>query len=128
MAIGTLGAIVFEASADRIRTFRDASHHTAGRWAKHEVIGQPPKQEFIGRELRILSLAIKLDSSLGVDPEAEIAAIRDAAEAGTVLPLMLGGVPCGSWVCKEAQETWTRVASSGRITAMDVMLSLEEYA
>lgn len=125
--LATLGSVVFEASSELVRTFGYASHRTSARWAAHEVIGQAPAQEFLGRGLRTLSLAIRLDSNLGVDPEAEAISLRDAAEAGEVLPLMLGGVASGDWVIRESAETWRQIGADGRIGVIDVALSLEEY-
>lgn len=126
--LATLGEVVFEASGELVRTFDDARHKTAARWSAHEVIGQKPIQEFGGPALRTLSLSIRLDASLGVDPEAEATVLRDATETGTVLPLLLGGVVCGDWVCKEASEAWRDVTREGVIRVIILDLSLEEYA
>ena len=126
--LATLGSIVFVASADLVRTFADAQHTTSGRWTAHEVIGQKPAQEFGGPELRKLSLSIRLDVALGVDPETEVEALRDAVETGEVLPFMLGGEPHGNWICKEAAESWRNIGQNGGIGVIAVDLSLEEYA
>ena len=128
MALGTLGDFVFEASSELVRTFRDASHTAAGRWAVHEIIGQRPVPEFGGPSLRRMSLSVTLDAAFGVSPETEADALRDACEAGTVLPLLLGGEPQGDWVLLEVSETWRRVGADGAIGAIDLGLSLQEYA
>lgn len=127
MALGTLGSVVFEASSERVRTFTEATHTTSARWDVHEIIGAAPVAEFGGRALRKLSLAIRLDRDFGVDPEAEAEEIRDACEAGTVLPLLLGGEPRGDWVLLEVAESWRRVAPDGSVGAIDLSLSLQEY-
>jgi len=126
--LATLGGIVFEASAELIRTFGDASHETSGRWTKHEVIGQKPVQDFLGPDLRTLSFSIRLDARLGVDPEAEAAALRESVETGEVLPFVLGGRPVGDWVAKRSRETWRNITGDGVVTVIIVDLSLEEYA
>jgi len=126
--LATLGDIVFEASSELVRTFSDAQHTTSGRWTAHEVIGQKPAQEFGGPALRTLSLAIRLDSALGVDPEAEAAILRTAVEEGEVLPLLLGGEVCGDWIAKEMSEAWRNIGADGQIGVIDVNLALEEYA
>jgi hypothetical protein len=127
MAVGTLGSVVFEASSDLVRTFRDASHKTSARWQQHEVIGQKQKQEFGGPNLRTLSLAIRLDVNLGVDPEEEAKALRESVETGEVLAFMLGGEPRGDWIVKELDEAWRNVGADGQIGIIDLSLSLEEY-
>jgi len=127
MAIATLGDLVFEASSELVRTFADASLTTSARWTAHEVIGQRPVQEFGGPALRSLSLSLRLDSGLGVDPEAEAKALRQAVEDGTVLPLILGGEPSGDWVATSMAESWRHIGADGRIGAIDVALSLQEY-
>ena len=127
MALGTLGDVVFEASSERVRTFGDAQHTASARWSVHDVIAQAPVPEFAGRSLRKLTLAVRLDSALGVEPEAEAEDLRDACEAGTVLPLLLGDEPRGDWVLLEISEVWRRVAPDGTIGAIDLTLGLQEY-
>jgi len=127
VAVGTLGDVVFEASSERVRTFSEAQHTTAARWVVHEVITRAPVAEFGGRSLRKLTLGIRLDSDLGVVPDAEADALRTACEAGDVLPLMLGGEPRGDWTLLEVAEQWRRVAPGGTIGAIDLTLSLQEY-
>jgi phage protein U len=126
--IGSLGDVVFTASSELVRTFADLAHKTAGRWTAHEVIGQKPAQEFGGAALRTLSLSIRLDVDLGVDPETEAAALRTSVETGEVLALLLDGEPRGDWVCKELGETWRHVDANGRARVIDLSLALEEYA
>lgn len=125
--LATLGSVVFEASADLVRTFGDASHKTSARWETHEVIGRKPVQEFIGPALRTLGFSIRLDAGLGIDPESEAAALRDSVESGEVLSFVLGGRPVGDWVAKELSETWRHVTADGRVQVIVVELSLEEY-
>ena len=126
--LATLGSIVFEASADLVRTFGDVAHKTSARWETHEVIGRKPVQEFGGPALRTLSFAVRLDAALGVDPEAEAAVLRDSVEQGEVLAFVLGGRPVGDWIIKEQSETWRHVTADGQVLLIHVELSLEEYA
>ncbi|MDY0063397.1 MAG: phage tail protein [Myxococcota bacterium] len=125
--LATLGSIVFEASADLVRTFGDAALKSSARWEAHEVIGRKPVQEYLGPALRTLGFAIRLDARLGVDPEAEAAALRDSVEQGEVLAFVLGGRPVGDWFIKELSETWRHVMADGRVQVIVVELSLEEY-
>lgn len=127
MPLATLGDIVFEASAELIRTFSDAVHKTSARWTAHEVIGAKPVQEYIGPGLRTLGILIRLDAGLGLVPETEAAALRAAVEDGEVLSLVLGGEPRGDWVATEMREAWRQVTASGVVRVIDVDLSLEEY-
>lgn len=125
--LATLGSIVFEASSELVRTFADAQHTTSARWTAHEVIGRKPVQEFIGPALRSLSLSIRLDAGLGLDPEAEAASLRESVETGEVLPFVLGGEPHGDWIATEMGESWRNVTSEGIVRTIEVQLSLEEY-
>jgi hypothetical protein len=126
--LATLGSVVFEASADLVRTFSEFSLKSGARWAAHEVIGQRPVQEYIGPALRTLSLAIRLDLNLGVDPEAEADSLRAEVEAGTILPLMIGGAARGDWIARDMTETWRQIGQDGTVGVIDLALSLEEYA
>lgn len=127
MPIGSLGSVVFAASSSVVRTFSGATRSSSSRWAIHEVIGRPPIVEYLGRGLRSLTLPIRLDRDLGVDPEAEIAALREACEGGTVLPLILGGEPRGRWTLQGLEEAWRQVDANGTLRVVDATLALQEY-
>lgn len=127
MAIGTLGNVVFEVSSELVRTFSDMTETVSARWTAHEVIGQKPRQEYIGPALRTRRFAMTLRSDLGLDPVTESAALEASAEDGEVLALVIGGRPLGDWVITELRRNERHIAADGTIRTIDLQLSLEEY-
>ena len=91
MFVGSLGDLIFEVSNYKVLTFKDFKREGGAKYATHEVIGQPPKLEFLHRELEKLSLEIDLVSSLGVNPEDEIQKITDMCNDGEANYLIFGG-------------------------------------
>ena len=127
MSIGVLGDITFEASADKVRTWHDATRTGAARWATHDVYQGKPKREFLGPGLSQVSLAVRLDINRGVVPRDEIRKMRDARDAGTVLQFTIGGDLVGDFTVSEVNESWTRFNRDGVLTTANVVLTLEEY-
>lgn len=126
--IGYFGNTVFETSSQRVFTFRGMSVSSQARYATHELIGKKPLLEFIGPGLKTVSLPIRLDLSLGVNPLEEInnlAAVRDAGEA---LPLVIGENYIGDFVLKSMSEDHRHLSNTGVLIVADITLSLEEYA
>lgn len=125
--IGSLGDIVFVASTQRVRTFRDASHDTAARVAHHEIAGRGVRHEHLGHDAVTLSLTVQLSHDLGVDVRGELQRLREITESGTILPLILGDEYEGDYILITAGEQWTQIGSAGIITDATVVLSLERY-
>lgn len=127
MPIATFGPVVFETSADVIRTFDGLSRSGSARWAAHEVIGQAPITEYLGPELEEISLNIRLDVSFGINPIDEINLLRYLRATGEANTLVIGGQGMGQYVAISVQEEWTRVDRWGRLLIAAVALKLKEY-
>lgn len=136
MSLATLGdrsgtgedTVVFEVSADRIRTWSEAKRSGEARWAKHEVYSGKPVQEFIGPGLDTLNLSVRFDADRGVVPRNELRRLRKLRDTGAVLTFVVGGELVGDFVLKSLSEEWRRFESKGVLTTAIAELSLEEYA
>lgn len=125
--IGSLGDTVFEASPDRIRTIGAAARSGPARWQAHEVHLRKPVSEFIGPGLESVSLSVRLDVAHGVDPKAEVARLREARDAGEVLPFILGDELVGDFALTDLSEQWKTIDPSGRVSVIALELTLQEY-
>lgn len=127
--IGALGDVVFITSADTIRTFDSFSRDSAGRWAKHEIIAQKPKTEYIGPDLDTISFNMRFDVMYGMNPRKEMDALVELARSGKAVPLVIGGKGLGvnKWVVKSVSQQWTRVDNRGNVLVGVVHVTLEEY-
>lgn len=128
--IGNLGEyIVFSVSSKKVLTFNKMTQTVKGRWTTHSVITSKPKSEFLGADLRSVSLNIRLDAMLGVKPLSVLKTLEHAVEQGRVLPFVLGGKKVGSnsWVITQMSETWDCVYTKGELIKASVTLTLQEY-
>lgn len=128
LAPSTAAPIVFEVSADLVRTWQSAQRSGPARWASHDVHLAKPVREFLGPGSDTLELSIRLDAQLGVDPRAEIDALRALRDEGAVLQLVLGDELVADFFIASVDETWTRTDNRGVITLATAELKLEEYA
>lgn len=126
--IGMLGDTVFEASTERVFTFRGMARTGSPRLQEHAIVGRKPALEFIGPGLDEVSFSIRLDTFLGVAPEEELKRLREARDEGQVLTLTIGGDYLGRWVIVSAEEAHTRHNGEGRLVVADVALTLREVA
>ena len=129
MKVGSLGDLVFEVSNYKVLTFKDFKREGGAKYATHEVIGQPPKLEYLHREPEKLSLEIDLVKDLGVNPEDEVQKIIDMCNEGTANYLILGGQVYGEsqWVIESYSEQVKYFGAKGEVLASKVSLSLTEY-
>lgn len=92
MPIGSLGAITFEVSADKVRTFDGFERSGSARLAFHERQGGKPLAEFLGPNVDSISMDIRFSVYDGVNPTEEVKALRAARDNGDALLLVLDGV------------------------------------
>lgn len=124
--IGTLGGIVFQVSSRRVFTFGNLSRSSGAQYQKHEVILSKAKLEFLRPELETISLPIRLDKFLGVNPLTEINQIKKYVNTGFRLPLIIGGKFYGHWVIEKMEENWKNLDNRGNIIVAELDLSLLE--
>jgi phage protein U len=128
MGFATLGPITFEASADLVRTFRDAKRDGEARWHEHAVHLGKPLSEFQGPPADQISFTVRLDIDRGVVPRDELRQMRRARDQGEVLEFVIGGELVGDYTLRGVSENWTRLDASGVLTAAEVTITMKEYA
>ena len=130
MAVGSLGEIVFEVSAEKIRTIDNVKRKGSARWAVHEVVGKKPVREFIGPGLESYSFTIQFSVSLGLNPSEELQKLRDLRDEGKTIEFVLGGSPVSAnslWTVDDITETHRRHDAKGNLLFAEVEVSLTEY-
>ena len=130
MVIGAYGDTVFEVSNFRVTTFDKFKRDTKAKYAEHETIGQPPKLEFLHRELETISFTMTFHKSLGITPFDEVQKLRDMCKVGEADFLIIGNHAYGEnqWIIEsisESAETWD---NEGKIYSSKVDVSLKEYS
>lgn len=127
--IGSFGDVVFEVSADRIRTFRDFQIQRSAKYSEHAIHGRKGLLEFSGLSASTASLNIRLDAGLGVNPKEELTALHDILNNHEALPFILDGEPQGDglWVLESLSESYEIVDNKGAVIAVEVSLKLKEY-
>lgn len=129
MYIGNFGDILFIVASGYVRTFRDYSRESAGRWAKHDLVGQKPVLEFLGPDLEKISLKMMFRADQGMKPEEEVKRLRELRDVGYADVLMLAGEPVGdnSWVIESLGEQVTFWDALGNVLSVTVDVTLTEY-
>jgi phage protein U len=127
--VGYFGNVVFQASRHKTLTFSDLKHSSAGRWEKHNVIGEKPVSEFIGPDLDTISLTILLNGSNGVKPRKEMERWIRMVNEGYVDILVIGHKPLGrdQWSVKSVSEAWDVIFNKGELYSGKIDVTLEEY-
>lgn len=127
--IGSLGSIVFIANAKTIRTFDGFSRKSSSRWAKHEILSQKPKSQFIGPGLDTISFTMRFDAAYGLNPRKEMDALVKLDRSGKALALTIGGkgIGTGLWVITSLEQSWQVVDAKGNVLVGTANISLEEY-
>lgn len=130
MLIGFLGGTPFVVSSPYIYTFDNYTRNSAGRWAKHDLVGKKPVLEFIGPDVEEITYNMQLRADHGLNPRTELSKLRRERDQGTVLPLILGGhvIGSGRWVIKSIGEKVTSWTGNGQPLAVTVDINLCEYS
>lgn len=123
MSFAVLGNITFEAisSPESIQ----ASH--AWKFAEHPTVESTPKLQFIGNELKEISLEILLHVSFA-SPASDTAALEAAAEAHQAMALIFGnGDHWGYYVITKLTKNPVKLAADGSIIAITLKLELKQW-
>ena len=98
--IGSFGDVVFEVSTDIVRTFRDMQVQRSAKFSEHAIHGGKALLEFTGLSPASMSLSIRLDAGLGVNPKEELDTLRNILNNHEAVPFFLDGEPQGDnlWV------------------------------
>ncbi|KGE20694.1 phage tail protein [Paenibacillus wynnii] len=127
--IGSLGTVVFVVSPEAIRTFQDFSRSSASRFAKHDIIGQKPKTQWLGPGLDTITFTMWFDARYGLNPRKELDKLSILERGGKAIPLVLGkkGLGTGLWIITGLGQAWTDIDNAGNVIRATVSVSLEEY-
>lgn len=128
--IGSFGDIVFIVSNKKILSYEDFQRIISPRWKEHNVLANKPLLEFEGPGADEISFTIVLSAGMGINPEAQMAKIRDFARRGKKALFIRGGKPISinHWVIDKAVERHQITDNKGNILKMAVELSLKEHA
>lgn len=127
--VGSIGDIVFEVSAQLVRTFGEYSDSVAARISPHEVGGSLPVLEFVGPETRAIEISVQLNAAMGVDIETDIARAQEYCQGGKLLGIVIGGKPIGGagakWLIESADSTRQQFDLKGVAILAELKLSLK---
>lgn len=128
--IGTYGTIVFECSDQVIRTYDEMETTKSPDWGVSKIIASKPRPQFNGPGQDTIKFSMKFDIRT-VNPEDELSKLTEAAEKGTVAPLILGGKPYGSrnaqWYVSGLTIQEPIRDQRGKLILAIVQVSLGEY-
>ena len=127
--IGSIGDIVFETSASRVRTFDSYTDSVGARIGTHDIGGGVPVLEYIGTDTREIGLSITLNARLGVDVESDISTLQGYSASGRLVSIVLAneiiGGPGAKWLIERADTTRARFDGQGRTMQATISLSLK---
>ena len=127
--IGSFGEVVFEVSAERVRTFRDFQIQHSAKYTEHAIHGRKGLLEFTGLSASTASLNIRLDAGLGINPKQELNTLHEILTKHEALPFILDGEPQGDglWVLESIGENYEIIDNQGTAIAVEVSIKLKEY-
>ena len=127
--IGSFGDVVFEVSTDIVRTFRDFQIQRSAKFSEHAIHGGKALLEFTGQSPASMSLSIRLDAGLGVNPKEELDTLHEILNNHEAVPFILDGEPQGDglWVLESLDESYEVIDNHGTFIALNVSLKLKEY-
>jgi hypothetical protein len=125
---GSFGAVAFEVSADKVKTWNGLNREHKGRYAKYELIGVVPRSAFNGPDVSQTTCTVRLDVGLGAAPAEDMEEFADMCRKGRVEPLILGGRNLGPHYLESVKETWRHTGPGGAVLVAEVDLTFQEYA
>lgn len=118
-----LGTIQF----DGLKGFTDLTEELASSIVEHARIDGKPRLQKTGNQLQTLRIGVFLHASF-CSPETEYAAMVDACNGGTIMPLLLGnGVYVGDFVLMRLEKTAVQHDPIGNVIAQAISMELKEY-
>ena len=126
---GSYGFIVFEHSANNVRSFCDMAITTSGRWATHEPISGRVVPQFAGPGQSEAVFDMHLHMRLGIDVPDMLRRIRELPRRGVVAPLIVGNEPIHDhdWLMEVMEEKQVRHDPRGRVVYAIITATLREY-
>ena len=127
--IGSYGDIIFEVSSERVKTFRDFQIQRSAKYSEHAIHGGKALLEFTGLSPASLSINIRLDAGLGLNPKEELNMLYEVLNNHITMPFILDGEPQGDnlWVLESIDEKREIIDNHGTLIAAEITLKLKEY-
>lgn len=127
--IGAFNELIFEVSTAKVLTYDDYRRESKARYARHELINQATVLEKLGRDLEEISFKMTFTRSLGVNPAAEAAKVRQLCLNGVADFFILGNNVIGEnlWVIESVSEAAKSWNHSGGILVSSVDVKMIEY-
>lgn len=129
MQVGVLGDIIFQVSADVIKTFDNLQWSGSARYGEHKRHLTNTLTEFTGVDPDKFSFDIELSIYLGVEPMGELEKIWEYERTGKPLSLVVGERPYGKykWTITSHKIKFKSFDKRGNMTGASVSIELLEY-
>ena len=127
--IGAFADLVFEVSGEKVLTFDEFKHDVKSRYARHELIKQPPVLEWLGSDTQKITLTVTLTTALNVNPADEIETVKQLCLDGVADWLIIGNEVVGAtmWVITDESTKATAWDGEGNIIVASMDLTFESY-
>ena len=127
--IGAFADLVFEVSGEKVLTFDEFKHDVKSRYARHELINQPPVLEWLGSDTQKITLTVTLTTALNVNPADEIETVKQLCLDGVADWLIIGNEVVGAtmWVITDESTKATAWDGEGNIIVASMDLTFESY-
>ena len=126
--LGSYGDIIFTVARGNVLTPDAIDLSISSKTEEHDNLGEAPYTEFIHRNLRTISLNIKLVYTLTNINEA-ILKLEKICENGEYYPLILGNKPLSKYgfMLTDFKQGIKSTNSSGELEIVNCSLTLKEY-
>lgn len=128
--IGNFGKkIIFSISDGKILTFSEFEENISARWSNRNIQKKKPRSEFLGADLRTITLTITLDASLGVKPAQTRDKLIKICEKGQVDYLVIGAKKLSSnkFKIESISNVWNVILRKGKVARMTMNVTFSEY-
>lgn len=126
--IGTWGTnIVFEVSADYVKTFNNFKRDIEAKTTEHSLVNVPDKVQFLGRGLYKISFDMSFRIEMGLNPQKAIDQLHDALINGEVHPLRIGNKTFGNFIIKSLSDSYDLIDGRGNVFGAFVNVNMQEY-
>ena len=124
--IGSLGEVVFEVSANTVRTFDEYRRTARAVYADHETMSGKPASEFTGLELDDVTFTMTFNAALGVVPDQEVDVLEEMLHSGNAHMLVIGTRTRGYFTIRQFTESYRQLIR-GIPVVVGVDVTLKEY-
>lgn len=121
--VGSFGKVVFEVSANVVRTFDNFTRQRDYSYADHDTVTGKPTSEFTGLKLDKISFRIQLLANLGVDPDAEVEKLAEMGESGDAHQLLIGDKVIGHFTIRSTNEAMKHWVKGNRYTEVEITIA-----